>query len=100
MPHSAHTDPQLLRLNSEAKIAKALVNSLPVPALNVIMDENWKGGPLVHVSSEISRPTSGDVAKNYHILKPIVMGCPDRASQLTCLFSFKRNANSKTKKYI
>ena len=83
MPQNIHTHtPTAPSPCHEAKVAKSLVNSLPVPALNVIMDENWAGGALVHVSNEIGRPTSGDVAKNYHMLKPIVQGSPDRASEL------------------
>ena len=47
--------------------------SLPIAVVDIITSEEWKGGDLIQVDSEIARATSTDIVVNYPWLKPFVM---------------------------
>ena len=53
--------------------------NLSVNVMSIITTEDWKGSALLQLSSEVSRPTSADLAKNNMWLLPICRASPTKA---------------------
>ena len=58
-------------------LARSMKEHLPPVLLQMMEDESWKGGQLVQLDSDLSRPSSGEVALNYCWLKPVVLSFPE-----------------------
>ena len=65
-------------------VAHALVANLPVWSYNLVTSGQWKGGSVCRLISTVGKPSAQDVAKNYHLLLPIIEHSPDRVSRLFC----------------
>ncbi|CAK8994043.1 unnamed protein product [Durusdinium trenchii] len=55
-----------------------MFEGLPLCAHNLIKNNEWKGGGIVRLDNALSRPSAGDVAINYHMLKPLITFSPDK----------------------
>eukprot|EP00438_Fugacium_kawagutii_P017250 Skav234048 [mRNA] locus=scaffold619:33907:34875:- [translate_table: standard] len=44
----------------------------------MVTSGDWKGGDIVKLDSALSRPSSAEVAMNYHLLLPVLQHIPDR----------------------
>lgn len=53
-------------------LAVEVKRSLPMPVLQVLGSDEWKGGPLLQVEGDVSRPTSEEIVVNFCWLKPVV----------------------------
>ena len=66
-----------------------MFEGLPLCAHNLIKNNEWKGGGIVRLDNALSRPSAGDVAINYHMLKPLIPFSPDKARRLLTHFCWK-----------
>eukprot|EP00435_Cladocopium_sp_Y103_P039853 s1614_g10.t1 len=57
--------------------AARLKDSLPVTIKELILSPEWKGGDLIQLENEISRPTADDCILNYIWLRPFVATFPE-----------------------
>ena len=69
----------LLPHSSQDSMARAIRASLPVAAVTLLGSDDWTGGALIVLSSEVTRPTSSDVALNAPWVEPVVHKFPDKA---------------------
>ena len=53
-------------------LAVEVKRNLPMPVLQVLGSEDWKGGPLLQVAGDVSRPTAEELVVNFCWLKPVV----------------------------
>lgn len=60
------------------KVVESMKATLPVQIVDLWQSgEEWKGGSLVQLSSELARPGSEDVVLNFIWIKPFVLHYPD-----------------------
>ncbi|CAL1143145.1 unnamed protein product [Cladocopium goreaui] len=57
--------------------AAAVKLSLPVTVKELIQSPEWKGGPLIQLENDVSRPTADDCILNYIWLRPFVSKFPE-----------------------
>ena len=57
--------------------AAALKLSLPLTVKELIQSPEWKGGALIQLENDISRPTADDCILNYIWLRPFVSKFPE-----------------------
>ena len=65
-------------LHSEETVAQAIRANMTLEAVNVIKDENWKGGALLLLDDMMGRPSATVLARNRMWLEPIVQHCPKK----------------------
>ena len=53
-------------------LAVEVKRNLPMPVLQVLGSDEWKGGQLLQVEGDVSRPTSEELVVNFCWLKPVV----------------------------
>lgn len=61
-------------------MAQAILKSLPISAVNLIGSEDWKGGHLLILKSDVHRPTADECAVNAPWMEPLVQRYPDRVA--------------------
>ena len=57
--------------------ARAVQLALPFSVRQLFESEGWKGGRLIQLENEISRPTADECVNNYIWLKPFVEHFPE-----------------------
>ena len=63
----------------EVQLARDIRNNIPVAAFQLIMDDEWKGGELIHVKEKSGRPSASELARNAMWLTPICCCSPKKA---------------------
>ena len=63
----------------EVALARDIKASLPLAVVDVIQSDEWKGGPLVALKDNISRPTADELSKNAMWLLAVVQHSPAKA---------------------
>lgn len=62
--------------------------NMTVEVLNVIMQDEWKGGALILLDDMMARPAATVLARNKMWLQPLVQHCPKRVrGAQTCVFT-------------
>ena len=59
-----------------AGIASRMEEQLPQAVKDLIESPAWRGGALIRLASDVSRPTAQEVSRHYYFLKPWVQAMP------------------------
>ena len=63
------------------RLARAIRNNIPAEVFSVIIDDEWKGGPLICLDERAGRPTAHELAVNSSWLHPICEFSPKKARE-------------------
>lgn len=63
-----------------AEVANDMKGGLPISLHTLILSEEFKGGDLVQLSCELSRPAATEIALNHCWLRPFIKKFPDKVT--------------------
>ena len=68
-----------LLTTSKDKVARDMVSGLPFKLVQLVQGNDFKGGKLINLKSDLAKPCADDLAINYVWLLPFVKAYPKKA---------------------
>lgn len=69
----------MLLTTSKDTVAREMVHGLPFKLVQLVQGDEFKGGKLINLKSDLAKPCAHDLALNYVWLLPIVKASPQKA---------------------
>lgn len=69
----------MLLTTSKDAVAREMVHGLPFKLVQLVQGDEFKGGKLINLKSDLAKPCAHDLAINYVWLLPFVKASPQKA---------------------